>query len=350
MHKIAYRSITPFEGSGKGNMVTAVPVFGGTPLFQDIIDAHEDIRSNDIHGRGDWGAGEDEDPYYREDAGDYKLQERLREVLERLKQRGPRERWDATDEDGKTHRFDSLEHSQHHGREIGKGWKTVTRMAKVAQSQEDDQRTMYVATALQACAMVESVPRDGQAELGSAFSIGNGRFITCAHVVKRYDRAKMPPPFDEHISRLTLHQFGRSYPASLVQVDLNLDIAILQSKAPLPALTLGRSETLSIGAPVFAVGSPKGYENNVSAGILSSKHRRLPWPNSSTYLFTDAQILPGSSGGPLISELDGTVVGVISLIVAGGVGMYGLNAALPIEPVTNLLKGVTNLLKGNPVL
>jgi len=36
--------------------------------------------------------------------------------------------------------------------------------------------------------------------------------------------------------------------------------------------------------------------------------------------------------------------------VAGGVGMYGLNAALPIEPVTNLLKGVTNLLKGNPVL
>jgi len=203
----------------------------------------------------------------------------------------------------------------------------------------DNQTAEVLSTALASCVMVESVPADGtRGEIGSAFAIGNGLFITCAHVIKRYNKMKMPAPFDPNIAGLTLKQFGRSYPAILVVADLNLDIAVIRSNVNLPPLRLGVSESKLIGSKVVAVGSPRGFENNASMGILSSKNRKVfPFPNAPTYIFTDAQILPGNSGGPLISEDDKSVVGVVSLIVAGE-GLNGLNAALPAERVTQFLQ------------
>ena len=92
------------------------------------------------------------------------------------------------------------------------------------------------------------------------------------------------------------------------------------------SVSLGDSDSLSVGERVFAVGSPLGLERTVTEGILSTKTRPM---QGELYLQTTAQINPGNSGGPLFN-LRGDVVGVTNMKITFG---EGLGFAIPIEAV-----------------
>jgi serine protease Do len=81
---------------------------------------------------------------------------------------------------------------------------------------------------------------------------------------------------------------------------------------------------------VLAIGSPFGFDNTVTAGIVSAKGRSLPQENYVPFLQTDVAINPGNSGGPLFN-LKGEVVGINSQIYSRTGGFMGLSFAIPID-------------------
>ena len=90
----------------------------------------------------------------------------------------------------------------------------------------------------------------------------------------------------------------------------------------MPALKLGNSKKISIGEEIVAIGNPLGLDNTISKGIIS-QIRKLP---GYKMIQIDADIAPGSSGGPLFIK-DGSVIGVTT----SGIGGENLNFALPIN-------------------
>jgi len=334
MRKSAYRTTTPFDGglSPLTNKSGVVPLFGDTPLIQDILRGNPDGgRNYQLSGGGDWSHG-DEQKNYREKGDDYKIKQKIQEALNRHRGRNkPEEKWIATDFEGKRHVFPSYEAIQRRLRTDGAVFREIVRVAQA--------NTPLTSQTLAASVMVESISPDQKTkEVGAAFCIGKGLFFTCAHVIKRYNKLSMPATINEHETQIILRQNDRAVHGQLVAADLKLDAAIVQSDFESPILKLGSTQKAAIGEKVFSVGSPNGFENNFSEGVLSSKDRRVFFhPGAPTYIFTDAQVLPGSSGGALMSYDQQAVIGMISMIV-GGQGLYGLNAALPVEYIIDFLR------------
>ena len=119
---------------------------------------------------------------------------------------------------------------------------------------------------------------------GSGFIVSNdGYIITNAHVVENADFVNV---------RLTDR---REYKAKVVGADKQTDIAVLKIEARnLPTVTLGKSAQANVGEWVVAIGSPFGFENSVSAGIVSSKARSLPDANYTQFIQTDVAVNPGN--------------------------------------------------------
>jgi serine protease Do len=163
----------------------------------------------------------------------------------------------------------------------------------------------------------ERVPVQGQ---GSGFIINaEGYILTNAHVV---DDA------DEVTVKLT---DKREFKAKVVGVDKPTDVAVLKIEAHgLPTVNIGSSENSRVGEWVVAIGSPFGFENSVTAGIVSAKSRSLPDEGYVPYLQTDVAINPGNSGGPLFN-LNGEVIGINSQIYSRSGGYQGLSFAIPID-------------------
>jgi serine protease Do len=88
---------------------------------------------------------------------------------------------------------------------------------------------------------------------------------------------------------------------------------------------------------VVAIGSPFGFENTVTAGIVSAKGRSLPQENFVPFIQTDVAINPGNSGGPLFN-MRGEVVGVNSQIYSRTGGFMGLSFAIPIDVALDIQK------------
>jgi serine protease Do len=125
---------------------------------------------------------------------------------------------------------------------------------------------------------------------------------------------------------------GQAYVAQLVARDPQTDLAVIRIRAPqqLPTIRLGRADDLMVGESVIAVGNAFGYENTVSAGIISQLHRNVQVNETQQYLDliqTDASINPGNSGGPLLN-IDGDMVG---LNVAVRAGAQGIGFAIPVD-------------------
>jgi serine protease Do len=160
---------------------------------------------------------------------------------------------------------------------------------------------------------------------GSGFIVSNdGYIITNAHVVENADYVNV---------RLTDR---REYKAKVVGADKQTDIAVLKIEAKnLPAVTLGRSAQANVGEWVVAIGSPFGFENSVSAGIVSAKARSLPDANYTQFIQTDVAVNPGNSGGPLFN-LAGEVIGINSQIYSRSGGYQGISFAIPIEVALNV--------------
>jgi membrane-associated protease RseP (regulator of RpoE activity) len=98
----------------------------------------------------------------------------------------------------------------------------------------------------------------------------------------------------------------------------------------LPAVKLGDPAKLRVGEAVAAIGSPFGFENSVTAGIVSAKGRSLPSESYVPYIQTDVPINPGNSGGPLFN-MKGEVVGINSQIYSRSGGYQGVSFAIPID-------------------
>lgn len=156
--------------------------------------------------------------------------------------------------------------------------------------------------------------------LGSGFIISaDGIILTNAHVV---DHA------DEVTVRLT---DKREFKAKVLGVDTRSDVAVLKIPGKdLPIVNLGDSNAIKQGEWVVAIGSPFGFDNTVTAGIVSAKGRSLPDANYVPFIQTDVAINPGNSGGPLFN-LSGEVVGINSQIYSRTGGYMGLSFAIPID-------------------
>lgn len=166
-----------------------------------------------------------------------------------------------------------------------------------------------------------TVPRDFENKsLGSGFIVsGDGYILTNAHVV---DGA------DEVTVRLT---DKREFKARIIGADKRTDVALIKIEATgLPAAKLGDPAQLRVGEWVVAIGSPFGFDNSVTAGIVSAKGRSLPQENYVPFIQTDVAINPGNSGGPLFN-MRGEVVGINSQIYSRSGGYMGVSFAIPID-------------------
>ncbi|WP_374509857.1 DegQ family serine endoprotease [Niveibacterium sp.] len=159
-----------------------------------------------------------------------------------------------------------------------------------------------------------------QQGVGSGFIVSSdGHVLTNAHVV---DGAT------EVTVRLT---DKREFKAKVVGVDKRTDVALLKIDAKnLPTVKIGDAEHAKVGEWVIAVGSPFGFDNTVTAGIISAKARRLPDETYVPFIQTDVAINPGNSGGPLFN-LNGEVIGINSQIYSRSGGFMGISFAIPID-------------------
>jgi serine protease Do len=168
---------------------------------------------------------------------------------------------------------------------------------------------------------IPNMPREFENKsLGSGFIVStDGYILTNAHVV---DAA------DEVIVKLT---DKREFKAKVIGADKRTDVALIKIEASgLPSVKLGDPSKLRVGEWVVAIGSPFGFENTVTAGIVSAKGRSLPQENFVPFIQTDVAINPGNSGGPLFN-LKGEVVGINSQIYSRTGGFMGLSFAIPID-------------------
>lgn len=178
------------------------------------------------------------------------------------------------------------------------------------------------------------LPRQKQADQqqfigqASGFIISpSGHILTNSHVVKDMSEISV------------LLNDGREFPAKVIGLDTNTDIALIKiDAADLPYLKLGNSDNLEVGQWVVAIGNPLGLQASLTAGIVSAKGRNnLDLTRIEDYIQTDAAINKGNSGGPLLN-LDSEVIGMNSAIVTnmGSGGYMGIGFAIP----SNLLKTV----------
>lgn len=164
---------------------------------------------------------------------------------------------------------------------------------------------------------MQEIPARGA---GSGFIVSNdGYILTNAHVVRGADEVEV-----KLIDK-------RTFSAKVIGADSRTDVAVIKITADrLPAVKLGDPATLRVGEAVAAIGSPFGFENSVTAGIVSAKGRSLPSESYVPYIQTDVPINPGNSGGPLFN-MKGEVVGINSQIYSRSGGYQGVSFAIPID-------------------
>jgi serine protease Do len=161
------------------------------------------------------------------------------------------------------------------------------------------------------------IPVHGQ---GSGFIVSkDGLILTNAHVVQ---------DMDEVTVKLSDR---REYKANVLGSDPGTDIAVLKINASnLPVVTLGDPGRLGVGDYVLAIGSPFGFEQSATAGIVSATGRSLPGDAYVPFIQTDVAVNPGNSGGPLF-DANGAVVGINSQIYSRTGGYQGVSFAIPID-------------------
>jgi S1-C subfamily serine protease len=243
---------------------------------------------------------------------------------------GEREQWKVKIPGGaKT--FESFELVQIYCRKLmekGLNPKWISRV-KVAQN-ESNNKMQIIASSLAQTFKIESVDLDNAVmESGSTFCIAPNKFITCAHVIKRYDKnTELPLDFESVASsvEISVTKDAIKHPARLIAIDGVLDIALLEIDIECEPFKLATG--LAIGEEILTVGSPHGFENNVTFGDISSLDRKIYfYEGAPEYLFIDASVFSGNSGGPIVKVSDGTIVGLLTAIV-GKSTEYGLNAGL----------------------
>jgi S1-C subfamily serine protease len=171
--------------------------------------------------------------------------------------------------------------------------------------------------------------------LGSGVLISDsGLVLTAAHVVQTADAIIVHFTTDAGVALSIKAEVVRSVPGA--------DIALLQLEETPPGLTvatLGDSDTLRVGAPIFIVGAPLGITQTLTVGNISARRRAQALENGVSFaeLFqTDAAINQGNSGGPMFN-LQGEVVGIVSHMISQSGSYEGLGFAVTSNAASDLL-------------
>src|SRR6266513_2146789 len=140
----------------------------------------------------------------------------------------------------------------------------------------------------------------------------DGYILTNTHVVANADEVTV---------RLTDR---REFPAKVIGADERTDVAVIKISATnLPIVKLGDPSRIKPGQWVLAIGSPFGFENSATAGIISATSRSVPGENYVPFIQTDVAVNPGNSGGPLFN-MAGEVIGINSQIFSRTGGRIGV--------------------------
>src|SRR3989440_5063134 len=162
--------------------------------------------------------------------------------------------------------------------------------------------------------------------IGSGFIVrSDGYIVTNNHVVENARQLQ-----------IILRDQAKKYDARVIGTSPEDDIAVLKIDAQnLPSLSWGDSSALKVGQLAIAIGSPLGQQNSVTKVVISALHRSIQVVDPSSpggtenilnAIQTDAQINPGTTGGPLLNSL-GQVIGVSFAIEQAQAGP-GLGFAL----------------------
>lgn len=181
----------------------------------------------------------------------------------------------------------------------------------------------------------QGVPASG---LGSGFIISkDGYILTNAHVVEGAKQVSV---------KLTNK---REYNARVIGADPYTDVALLKIDArDLPAVKIGDANQIEPGEWVAAIGSPFGFENSVTVGVVSAKGRLLPNESYVPFIQTDVAVNPGNSGGPLFSTR-GEVIGINAQIYSQTGGFMGISFAIPMDvamAIANQLRETGKVTRG----
>jgi serine protease Do len=165
--------------------------------------------------------------------------------------------------------------------------------------------------------------------LGSGFIVSpDGFIVTNAHVV-------------ENAEEITVRlNDKREFKAKVIGADTRSDVAVIKVEAKdLPTVKIGDMSKLRVGEWVVAIGSPFGFANTVTAGIVSAKSRENlsgdPNLDAVPFIQTDVAVNPGNSGGPLLN-MRGEVIGINSQIFSRTGSFAGISFAIPIDYAFNV--------------
>ncbi len=168
--------------------------------------------------------------------------------------------------------------------------------------------------------------------LGSGVVVDRaGYILTNNHVVEKATRVKVK-----------FNNDPTEYEAKVIGTDAATDVAVLKvDRSSLVAAKIGNSDAVQVGDWAVAIGSPFGFDETVTAGIISAKSRDLPGEGDQLntgfqhFLQTDAAINPGNSGGPLLN-INGEVIGINTMIASRSGGYQGIGFALPINTAVKI--------------
>lgn len=168
-----------------------------------------------------------------------------------------------------------------------------------------------------------------QTSLGSGVIVTKeGHVITNNHVIDGMDEIEV------------VLSDGRTLPATLLDTEPNIDIAVLKIEADnLSPLPFGNSDDVRVGQLVFAIGNPFGLEESVSHGIISAIGRRTMADAATEFFQTTAALNPGNSGGPLVN-LRGEIIGINNQIFSQTGGWQGIGLAIPSNAARRALESV----------
>lgn len=325
--------IAPGTGLSPATQKSVAP-FNNVLTIQDVLNGKQYQLPG---GGGDWSSGEDVSHSYREQGDDYKRQERDMEIFKRMLTPSPNnhftadEQWEVSVNGGRKV-FPSLGLATEYRKKLmnkGVPVKSITR-TRLAQNKTPD-KTKAVAFSMEKTFMVESINISESSKLnGAAFCVAPNIFVTCAHVVHKYnknEKVDLDVKDTAQKVQLSLIQNGKKFPAKLVALHGAWDIAILSCEIaiqPFPIKT-----EFALGDDILTVGSPHGFENEVSFGNVGGMDRKIyTYDNAPEYTFVDLAAFTGNSGGPIIDEATGGVIAMLTAIVTAS-GEFGLNAGLP---------------------
>ena len=166
--------------------------------------------------------------------------------------------------------------------------------------------------------------------LGSGFIVSaDGFIVTNAHVVENAEEINV---------RLN---DKREFKAKVIGADTRSDVAVIKIDGTnLPTVKIGDLSKVRVGEWVIAIGSPFGFANTVTAGIVSAKSRENlsgdPNLDAVPFIQTDVAVNPGNSGGPLLN-MRGEVIGINSQIFSRTGSFAGISFAIPIDYANNVI-------------